>query len=268
MSELDVLLDYMLGDKAVTLEYRFQKGEQLTYKASLNSEFAFRGDNFPPEESRSRTEILLAHKVKEINYNDSFDLEIVTLERKKTVEGRETEMPPLGEVLRLRMLKNGMVTHSTSGPSVTFPPFPQRPLMKGESWQEENQLNLPGYREAVPFVYTLLDFEEIDGIECAVLEAQSSEVTIPLEAGGEQNVRVRGVSYFDHQNGRLLKSEVESASEIPGYDWKVESRSNLKVELVHHQGIKKAPAISELPEIPEEFMVVDPIINEKLHKKD
>lgn len=264
MSELDVLLDYMLGDKAVSLEYRFQKGESLKYRISLNSDYTFAKDGAQPEHRKNETALTLIQTVKAINYNDSFDLEIFFKEDKKITGNTESEFTKNEGSLRLRMLKNGRITHSSVGPAFSFPPFPERPLMKGESWMEENQLTLPGHRQAVPFQYTLTDFKEINGHECAVLEVEAPELTIFLEAGLEQKVLVKGVNYFDHQNGRLIKSEVKSASEILGYDWKAQNQTSLQVELVTPEESRES---LEETEIPEEFMVVDPIISEKLLKK-
>lgn len=114
--------------------------------------------------------------------------------------------------------------------------LPRDPIQEGHSWAQTSDLSFyaPSEDEAqeegtktlpmiMTMVYTLTGFEKTQDANCAKIEVVGlmelkEPTTIPISLAGMQftvvvgpaRVSIRGFSYFDYENGCLVKSEMDT----------------------------------------------------------
>jgi len=221
-----------MAGEAVMLEYKMQKGEELEYRSTVHSEQTITEGNETASQMSDLT-MLMVQEAKEINPDGSMQVEVTIKEGKGRIGNEEVELPNVGQTIAMRMLKNGEITHSSVDMPFSQPPFPGKPVKKGDIWTEQSKVRIPDRPQPIilTYEYTLSGFKEVDGYDCAEILVKCKDSKVKLDEGVEQTISARGTTYFAHKQGRLVRSQVETVTSITKDDIKVDNKIKVVVEL-------------------------------------
>ena len=231
----------MVGE-AVNLEYKMAKGEVLIYRSIVHSDQAVKEEETTTTQS-SDLLMNMDQEAKEVRADGLMDVEVTITGGKTKVGAEETELPNAGQVILMTMKKNGEIIKSSVEIPFSQPPFPSKPVKKGDSWKEQSKITIPGKAEpAVLFYeYTVLGMASTGGYNCVEIGIKCDETRITLAEGIDQTIKAIGKTYFASKEGRLVRSEVETLTQITGPNLLVDNKIKVLVELVE---VKPAPFTS------------------------
>ena len=232
----------MVGE-SVVLEYKMKKGEELTYESKVNSKQSVKEKDKDATSQVSAITMVMVQTAKAINPDGSIDVDVLIKEGKSKVGNEEAEIPNVGQLISMRMLKTGQITQSSVDIPFSQPPFPEKSMKKGDSWTGESKINIPTKPEPVSlfYNYSINDFKKVDGYECVEIKVSCPETKITLDTGVEQTISATGATYFAYKEGRLVKSEVETKTHISAEEIKVDNLIKVVVELKGEKGGLSSP---------------------------
>ena len=244
----------IVGD-AVSLEYKMKQGEALQYKTTVESNQSLT-EGSQSASGSSVMEMVMAQKATNVAADGTMDVDVtissVSLQRDGESVPFDAGQDPTGKTVSMKMKKNGDVVQTSMELPFSQPPFPSRPLKKGETWTGDSKIPVPvtnddgqvvGHREVtLRYHYSLWDFTRVGGYECAEIRVSCPESSIPLQDKVEQRISATGTTYFAHREGRLVRSEVETDSSINAPDVSIRNHIKVRVELEGVGGGSSAPA--------------------------
>lgn len=243
----------VVGD-SISLEYKMQPGELLQYKTVVQSEQTLQeGSN--TASGSSVMEMVMTQKATEVSPEGTMGVDVtiqsVSLQRDGQQVAFEEGQDPTGKTVSMKMKKSGEVIQTNMDLPFSQPPFPTRAIKKGETWTGDSKIPVPitdaegnvtGHREVtLRYHYSLWDFTRVQGYECAEIRVSCPESTIPLQEKVEQRISATGTTYFAYKEGRLVRSEVETDSQIAAQDVSIKNHIKVRVEL-ENAGGSSAPA--------------------------
>jgi len=224
----------------VLLQYSPKPGTTTKYKLEIQGATTVTAMN-RAQKTDLETFMALEQKVTGVDAKGNVDMQTTITEGTITVNKTPTQLPVTGQVIKVKMAKNGEVIESEGMDQQTnFQQmqikFPEKPVGVGEAW--ESTIN-PNPQLPIPLKvkYTLVGFETVDGYECAKL--QSNVTTEQGDAGSiNLNVKADGKIWFAHKEGIMVKNEVDSnmimimENDIGGgKKEKIDTRMNLKLKM-------------------------------------
>jgi hypothetical protein len=226
----------MLGE-GIKLEYKMEKGEVLEYKSTVHSEQEIL------EKGQSSTqvsdlEMLLSQEAKDIDIDGTMIVQVNIKKGVLRLEGKEDELPNVGQSIAMRMKKNGEITQSSVDFPFTQPPFPEKIIKQGETWTSQSRVEIPGRAEPVflTYHYSLWGTKTVNGYECAEIKVSCPETEVMIQENMKQKISAIGTTYFAPQAGRLIRSEVETSTEITSEGMQLKNSIAVLVELVAAAG--------------------------------
>ncbi len=106
------------------------------------------------------------------------------------------------------------------GIKTTFPLLPDHPVKIGDSWADNQDMDIPSggsiLQSVNNFTYTLIEETEKDGFDCLKIEMKgTSRLSGDFEQGGtpltiERETTFTGTIYFAYKDGMFISSESES----------------------------------------------------------
>jgi hypothetical protein len=224
----------------VLLQYNPAPGTTAKYKMVI------RGNTVVTAMQRAQrtnleTTMSLEQKVTGVDKQGNIEMTTTITEGTITVNNTPTQLPAIGQVIKVKMAKNGEVIQSEGmDPQANFNQmqikFPEKPVTVGDSWESTIQPN-PQLPIPLQVKYTILGFETVDGHECVKLQ---STVTSDQGAAGSINLRVNanGKIWFAHKKGIMVKNEVASNMVMimendmgGGKKEKIDTRMNLNLNM-------------------------------------
>ena len=187
------------------------------------------------------TTMTLEQKVTGVDRDGNIDMTTEILDGTITINDVPTPIPAVGQLIRVKMAKNGEVIE-TSGMDTQANfnqmqiKFPDKPVGVGDSWDSTIQPN-PQLPIPLSVRYTIVGFETVDGHECVKIR---SLVTSEQGSAGSINLRVRaeGNIWFAHKRGIMVKNEVQSNMVMVmendmggGQMEKIDTRMNLNLSM-------------------------------------
>lgn len=230
----------MAVTETINLEYKMKKGEEIRYKTIVDSEQIIK-EKEDKQEMRSHLEMVMVQRCTEVSTDGIMSVEVVIESGSLQRDGEEEPLQNIGQVITMKMKKNGEITHvQPAEMPFTQPPFPSKSISKKEKWTGDSKVTIPGRPEPILLVYNyiLWDFVKMEGHECAEIKVSCPENKIELAEGVEQVLSATGTTYFAHKKGMLIKSEVETKTDITAPDASINTHIRVKVELVE----SKAPS--------------------------
>lgn len=230
----------MVTSEAVILEYKMKKGESLQYKASVSLNQQIKEEE-EQQESNTILDMLMVQKVTEIS-GKQYDIDVTIESGSLKRNGDLEELPNVGQTVTVKMNRDGRITKTSVDFPFEQPPFPSKPVKLGETWKSDSKLSIPNKPEpfTLTYEYTLKGFAKIHGYDCAEIGVKCPETVIPLEENMKQKLVAGGTTYFAHAEGKLIKSEVETRTEVTAGTSLVTTNTKVKVELLELAG--PAPA--------------------------
>lgn len=233
----------MVVGQGITLEYKMKKGESLKYQTIVDSDqFIREGEN--KAEQKSVLEMVMVQKAIDVAADGTISVDVIIESGTVKRDGETEELPNVGQVISMKMRKNGEITQTSVEFPFSQPPFPSTQIQKGGSWTGTSKVNIPGRAEPITLTYnyTLVGFEKVSGYDCARIEVICPESKISLAEGVDQKLVAKGTTFFAHNEGRLVHSEVETNTEIMGPDAEVKTKIKVMVDL---QEKKVGPSMPE-----------------------
>lgn len=236
----------MVGSDSITLEYKMKKGEELRYKTTVESEQSVQeGDN--KAERKTLLEMVMLQRCTEVTADGTLGVDVIIESGFLKSEGEQEELPDKGKTISMKMKKNGEIVQTNVDLPFSQPPFPSNAIKKKEKWTGESKVQIPTEPPktiTLTYNYILWDLAKVEGHECVEIKVSCPECTIDLgkdEQGKEikQILSATGTTYFAHKEGMLIKSEVETKTDITASNAAVKTHIKVKVELTEH---KKAGA--------------------------
>jgi len=234
----------MVVGEAIYLEYKMKQGEVLRYKTTVQSEQTLQ-EGSQHATGTSLMEMVMVQKATEVTTEGTMGVDVtieaVGLKRDGEAVAFEEGQDPTGKTVSMKMKKNGEVVQTSMDLPFSQPPFPSRAIKKGETWTGDSKIPVPitnengevtGHREVtLRYHYSLWDFTRVQGYDCAEIRVSCPESTIPLHDKIEQRISATGTTYFAHREGRLVRSEVETESQISASETSIKNHIKVRVEL-------------------------------------
>lgn len=199
-----------LAKDPIKLEYKMNKGEEYIYQITLDSEQRIEVEG-KPQEVKDHLIMKMLQRVADVNKDGSYNLEMVVEPQQLVRNGENMPMQGGEQRVTMKMNKNGEILETSMPSPASQPSFPTKPLVVGEKWTGESKINLGKPEPAIlKFNYLLWGVEQTKGYECAIIQVNSPETEIPLDGGNVQKISANGTTFFAHQEGRLVKSEVNT----------------------------------------------------------
>jgi hypothetical protein len=222
----------MVVGEATMLEYKMQKGEQLTYNTKVHSEQEIKTEEQSGSTS-SDVEMKMVQKCTDVAADGTMTVDVTIQSGKLKRDGVEEELPNIGQTITIKMKKSGEIVHTSVDLPFEQPAFPTKSVKKGETWDGKSRINIPGKADMVTLIYnySLHDFAKVQGYDCAEIKVACPETKIPIQEGIEQTLTANGVTHFANREGRLVKSEVETKTNITAQDGSVFTSIKVVVEL-------------------------------------
>ncbi|MBF0408498.1 MAG: hypothetical protein HQM10_14195 [Candidatus Riflebacteria bacterium] len=223
----------------VLLQYSPKPGTTTKYKMNLQGTTVVTAMQ-RAQKTELKTDMGIEQKITGVDPKGNIEMATTITDGSITVNGTPTPLPAVGQVIKVKMAKNGEVISSEGMDSQTnFQnmqiKFPEKPTGIGESWEATISPN-PQLPIPLKVKYTLLGFETVDGFDCAKLES-----VVTTDKGGAAgsinlNVKANGKIWFAHKDGIMVKNEVISTMNMVmendmggGKKEKIETRMNLKL---------------------------------------
>lgn len=233
-------------DETVTLAYRMTEGEALRYKTEVVSLQTIKEDGKPTQQGQSLLEMTMLQTVKGVSPDGQMTVD-VTIE-KGTIK-RDNEVVPLpsvGQTITIVMKKNGEIVRTSVDFPFSQPAFPDKAIKLRDTWTGDSNMDIPLYDNdgnqtgtksvTLKYGYTLGGFEHLLGYETSQVNVSCPTTTITLQEGVEQKITAKGVTNFGHKQGRLVRSKVETETEITAPGTSVGTNIKVNVELIEATG--------------------------------
>lgn len=244
ISILIILLSFMLtlsiyAQEAVLLEYKPKPGTTVKYQMNIRGSTVVTAMQ-KAQKTDLETIMKVEQKVTGVDKNGNIEMTTTILEGTITVNNTPTPLPAVGQIIRVKMAKDGEILESEGMDQGNFNQmqvrFPNKPVKVGDSWNSEIQPN-PQLPIPLKVKYTLVGFEKVDGYDCAVLQ---SNVTSDQGQAGSINLNVKadGKIWFAYKEGIMVKNEVTSNMVMVmesdmggGKKEKIDTRMNLVLKM-------------------------------------
>ncbi|MDQ7822887.1 MAG: hypothetical protein RDV48_08850 [Candidatus Eremiobacteraeota bacterium] len=225
----------MATGEAIQLEYKMKKGEEIRYKTTVDSEQTIKeGDQ--KQEMVSHLEMVMLQKCSDVAADGTMTVDVVIESGTLKREGAEEPIPNVGQVISMKMKKNGEISQTSVQMDFTQPAFPTKKIAKKEKWTADSKVNIPGRPEPIKldYNYILWDFVKKEGHETVEIKVSCPDTKIELQEGVEQVLSATGTTYFAHKEGMLIMSEVETKTDIsaPKENAAINTHIRVRVELV------------------------------------
>jgi len=217
----------------ITLEYKMEKGERLEYSTNVHSEQTFKEAGKDPISQAADTYILMDQIAKAVNPDGSINVDVMIKDGKTKAGKEEFPLPTIGQTINMKMQKNGKITGSSVDMPFNQPPFPEKALNQGDTWTGDSQINVPNRPEPLimHYNYTLKGFTSLNGYEFAEVSVSCPKTEIDLQDDVKQIISAEGTTYFAYQEGRLIKSQVNTKTNITAEGMEVNSNISITIEL-------------------------------------
>lgn len=235
----------MFGD-TIKLAYAMQPGEKLRYKTEVVSEQSVQQEGQAAQAFSSTMEMVMLQEGKSTNLDGSMEVE-VTIEDGSISKGGQTEkLPTIGTKITIVMKQSGEIVRTSVDFPFSQPAFPEKDLKVNDTWTGDSQMDIPLYdddgnqtgvkKADLTYHYTLAGQEQTKGYDTAVINVSCPETRFDLQEEIQQSITATGVTYFGHKNGRLVKSQVSTNTEITAPGTVVGTKIKVVVELQDASG--------------------------------
>jgi len=211
-----VLLSVALAvsaEQPVLLQYNPAPGTAVKYQMNIRGTTVVTAMQ-RVQKTDLETVMKLEQKVTGVDKSGNIEMTTTILDGVITVNNTPTPFPGTGQVIKVKMAKNGEVIETEGmDQSANFNQmqikFPAKPIKTGDSWDSNIQPN-PQLPIPLSVKYTVLGFETVDGYECVKL--QSNVSSDQGQAGSiNLNVKATGKIWFAYKAGVMVKNEVTSS---------------------------------------------------------
>ena len=229
------------AQEKVLLQYNPAAGTTAKYKMNI------RGNTIVTAYQRAQrtnleTAMTIEQKVTGVDKDGNVDMATTILDGTITVNNTPTQLPNIGQIISVKMAKNGEILSSTGmdqqGGNFNQMQikFPNKPVGVGESWTSNIPAN-PQLPIPMNVKYTVMGFEKVGGEDCVKLQ---SDVSTAQGAAGSINldVKANGNIWFAYKKGIMIKNEVTSNMLMvmendlgAGKKEKIETRMNLSLNM-------------------------------------
>jgi hypothetical protein len=226
----------MVVGETISLEYKMKKGEEIKYKTIVDSEQSMKeGDQ--KQEIKSNLVMIMMQRCTDVLQDGTMVIDVVIESGSLKRDGEEEPLPNTGQVISMKMKKNGEMVQTSVDLPFSQPPFPAKSIKKKDTWTGESKVSIPGKTEPIVLTYNyiLWDFVKQGKHECAEIKVSCPENKINLAEGVEQVLSATGTTYFAHKAGMLVRSEVETKTDITAPDASIKTHIKVKVELMDHK---------------------------------
>jgi hypothetical protein len=233
-------------DEAITLAYQMSVGEALRYKTEVLSTQSIKEDGQAPQTAQSQLEITMLQTVKGVSPDGQMTVDVTIEKGTMQRDGQVMTLPTVGQTITIVMKKSGEIVRTSVDFPFSQPAFPERSVKLKDSWTGDSKMDIPLYdndgnqtgskQVTLTYNYTLNGFEHVLGYETAAIHVNCPTETIALQENVEQKITAKGVTNFGHKQGRLVRSRVETETEITAPGASVSTAIRVTVELIEAKG--------------------------------
>lgn len=235
----------MFGD-TISLAYSMQPGEKLRYKTEVTSEQSVQQEGQEPQGFSSTMEMVMLQEGKGVNPDGSMEVEVTIEDGSINKGGQIDKLPTIGTKITIVMKKSGEIVRTSVDFPFSQPAFPEKQLKINDAWTGDSQMDIPLYdddgnqtgikKADLKYHYTLSGVEQVKGYETAIINVSCPETRFDLQESIQQSISAAGVTYFGHKQGRLVRSQVSTKTEITAPGTIVGTKIKVVVELQDASG--------------------------------
>lgn len=193
-----------VGNDAYLIEYAMKEGDQLSYLTRVESSVDDSSDS-------QWIELTMRQTCKHLMPDGSYLLAV------EVFPGAAHSQAVAQSVIEMGMTRTGKVLHSSVAMDFATVPFPAHPLFVGESWKKQTFI-----KSKNPFtdqeVTIDLDYSyrfsgtglTKDGLTLGRIDVACPKTKVSLGLGGGWTISAAGVTFFELEQGFLLRSEVKT----------------------------------------------------------
>ncbi len=226
--------------KEYTIRYKAAKGDQSKYKMNMHGETTIYVED-QTQVTLIDNEMMLTQRVTEFDAKKSMITFQTRIDSgKMSINGVDSHLPMIGQVLQTKMLTNGEVISSIGAANQSLDNmqlvFPEKPIKKGSTWKTEIPANT---QVPVPLImrYKAVGFEKYKGRNCVKLATSIKSGKKSEIEGMSLELDAKGRIYFDIANGVMVSNRVNSDMRmilkrvIGGKNTSIITRMEMKVRL-------------------------------------
>lgn len=235
----------MTGE-TIVLAYDMKPGEKLRYRTEVFSEQSVQEDGQPAQSFASKMDMTMLQEGKSVNADGSMEVDVTIVDGSIEREGQKVQIPTVGQTITIVMKRSGEIVRTSVNFPFSQPAFPEKQLKVGDSWTGDSQMDIPlfdddgnqtGTKKAdLTYHYSLGGLEASRGHDVAVIQVSCPETRFELNEDTSQTITASGVTHFGHKNGRLVKSQVATTTEIKAPTAVVGTKIKVVVELLEASG--------------------------------
>jgi hypothetical protein len=229
-----------VAEEKVLLQYNPKPGTAAKYKLGIKGITTVTAMD-RAQKTDLETQMTLEQKVTGVDKDGNLSITTTIMDGQIVVNKTPTQLPAVGQVITVKMAKNGEVLSSEGADqSTNFQQmqikFPEKPVGIGDTWSTTINPN-PQLPIPLEVKYTVQGFETVSGYKCVKL--QSRVTTSQGDAGSiNLNVEADGKIWFAYEDGIMVKNEVTSNMVMvmtndlgSGKKEKIDTRMNLTMRM-------------------------------------
>lgn len=229
----------MSNTETVTLQYKMAKNDTYVYQITVDSEREIEtGGNTQREQDSLKMK--MTQKVLAVLPDGAYSLEMLVEPQSLVKNGQDVKIEPSTQKITMKMSKSGEILETSLPGPATQPSFPKHPVSVGQTWDGESQVTLqdPTTGQTLPphtlkFLYTLTAIEKVKNYKCSHIKVKNPETEITLAQGIIQKIHAHGDTFFAHQEGRLVQSDVQTQISMSIPEGNLQNTIKIHVELTH-----------------------------------
>lgn len=220
----------------ILLEYKFNTGDTLRYKSTIETKQETTQDN-KTNVMENKIELTYKWHIAEF-LNDIYKLEIFIESGTLTQDNAVQNMPGGEKPIFSSLKKSGEIISEGAQKQLSQQALPSHPINIGEAWKSQEQLNLPDRPEPVIITHnnTFEKIENINGLECAYIKIECPSSKFELKSGVTLSLEVNGDLYFALKEGFPVKSRFKTISKLIAPQMQQSGERTMSMNLVEVNG--------------------------------
>ncbi len=238
-----VLSNCSQGDKAVTLKYKYTKGQYLAYEQiSKRHAKVTEADSMVKEEAMTM-KASISQEVRELfddgtayiierdvwEYEQASEKDSTKMEKREKVRELGLTVRPDGKILDIKFLTEEnqiAVSYIKNYYEQGMPIFPSGEVSPGDSWTQTTTVVLPNETMEASTTYKVKAMVREAGYDCVVIESDGT-VIIPIESTFDDTLTITGVDRT-RSTGKLYFAYKEGLVVLQRERWVIDGRRHRK----------------------------------------
>jgi len=224
------------------IKYKLKKDDVSKYNTVVETLKEAREGSYY-EKTENKMEMEMTQKVIERYNNGDMLINVIIDSSILWKDGKEMTVPKKGKIYSMKMAETGEVIESSGSGPQSPPSFPNRDVQPGDVWTGEKVISVsPQIKDiSLKTIYKFESIEKYSNFDCAKISINTEDITITLEEEINQTIGGRGITYFAFEEGKLIKSEINTHTITSLSDAEIKVTTSVIVSHMNYGSEKSLP---------------------------